>query len=247
MRRFFSDRSIESSSVVITGQEAIHMARVIRVRAGDRVVLFDGSGAQFEAEVVRVGRNQVELNIVEKRSVHRELPGALHIGVPLPKGDRQHWLVEKAVELGVTHLIVLKTARSTVEPSSSGLERLRRYVIEASKQCGRNRLMQIDWQPEWESFLRMAPSQACRWLAHADSRATAWQLLVDQPAKTASNPFTEIWAAIGPEGGWTQEEVAVAESLGWHPVWLGPRILRVETAACVVATLAALLLARTAR
>ena len=116
----------------------------MRATPGTQVTLFDGSGDEFAAAVDRVGRSEVELAILSRESINRELPFALTLGVALPKGDRQKWLVEKAVELGVARIVPLRTQRSVAQPVEQALVRLRRAVIEASKQCGRNRLLQID-------------------------------------------------------------------------------------------------------
>jgi 16S rRNA (uracil1498-N3)-methyltransferase len=188
-------------------------------------VLFDGTGWEFDAEVTACRRATVELAILERRTVDRELPQAFTLGVPLPKGDRQRWLVEKAVELGVTRLVPLRTAR-TVATGEKGGEKLDRYVIEASKQCGRNRLMEIAASQSWEDWLA-APADARRVIAHPTGR----------PLTATSEPKQPTYAAVGPEGGFTNEELAAARAAGWDLASLGPRILRIETAALALAAL----------
>ncbi|GIW93982.1 MAG: ribosomal RNA small subunit methyltransferase E [Pirellulaceae bacterium] len=242
MRRFFSQTPLGGTRAVIGGQEAAHMVRVLRLRPGDEVVLFDGSGDEWQAVVERVGRGEVELSLKSQHRVDRESRCPIQIGVALPKGDRQRWLVEKAVELGVARLVALKSSRSVVEPSPAVVERLQRYVIEASKQCGRNRLMQVDWQPDLSVFLQDAPSDAARWFAHADPPSPGIEQCVSALQQA---PPRQIWAAVGPEGGWTPEEVRLAHQAGWQPVNLGPRTLRIETAVCVLATVASLIVPTT--
>ena len=144
-KRFFSDPTIPTDavgrSVELSAAEAHHLIHVMRAKAGQTVELFDGCGSEFTAEIQRVGRSQVELLITAQRKVDREPPVALTLAVALPKGDRQRWLVEKATELGVSCLVPLVTARGVAQPVDRAIERLRQSVIEASKQCGRNRLM----------------------------------------------------------------------------------------------------------
>src|SRR5262249_27080486 len=94
--RFFVSTPIQGNRAAVTGDEARHMTAVMRVKVGDEATLFDGSGAQFTARVVAIGKHAVELAIVERREVSRELPRSLTLAVALPKGDRQKWLVEKA-------------------------------------------------------------------------------------------------------------------------------------------------------
>jgi 16S rRNA (uracil1498-N3)-methyltransferase len=196
------------------------------------VVLFDGSGREFAARVAACRRTTVELEVLDARTVDRELPFDLTVGVALPKGDRQRWIVEKAVELGVTRLVPLTTDRS----ERPGGEKLARYVVEASKQCGRNRLMQLAEPLGWTEWLALPPphpGQPCRrWVAHPGGRAIA-------VAELAA-PYDAL-LAIGPEGGFTDAEAEAAVAAGWDLVGLGPRLLRIETAA--IALVAAVTLA----
>src|SRR5262245_60455622 len=141
--RFFVDTPISGDRAMLIGDEARHLAAVMRAQVGDEVVLFDGSGAEFGARITGLKKNTVELVVLERREISRELPIPLTLAVALPKGDRQKWLVEKATELGVTRLVPLITERGVAQLVESALERLRRAVIEASKQCGRNKLMEI--------------------------------------------------------------------------------------------------------
>ena len=120
------------------------------------MILFDGSGAEFLARVERVERSVVRLTIIERREVDRELPCDVTLGVALPKGERQRWLVEKATELGVSRLVPLVTTRGVAQPTVETLRRLGRAVVEASKQCGRNRLMQIEEPLGWSDFVQGA-------------------------------------------------------------------------------------------
>lgn len=229
--RYFVDRQIKEETATLTGPEAHHLLHVMRAKPGDEVVLFDGTGDEFTAEVKALRRSEVDLVIVGQESVDRELPYSLILGVALPKGDRQRWLVEKTVELGVTRLVPLETTRSVAQPNRKAMERLRRAVVEASKQCGRNRLMEIAPAQDWTGFLNSTTDVPVRLLAHPTSES-----LPLQPAQARTGT---IALAVGPEGGFTTEEVDQAVDLGWISTSLGPRILRIETAAvslvCLVA------------
>jgi 16S rRNA (uracil1498-N3)-methyltransferase len=146
----------------------------------------------------------------------------------LPKGERTDWLVEKLTELGVTVLTPLQTRRSVVDPSIKKIERLRRIVIESSKQCGRNRLMQIEEPMPWGKFCSRVPVHWQRIVAHPTGNPWAVRL---------SGPTV---VAIGPEGGFEDSEIDQGVASGWTCFRLGPRILRVETAAVACAALLAL-------
>ncbi len=122
--RFFSSEPIVAEHVTLDGAEAHHLIHVMRAGAGDSVTLFDDSGAEFTAQIEKAGRSAVELRIIARHVVDRELPFELSVGVALPKGDRQKWLVEKLTELGVTTLIPLETQRGVAQPNAAALGRL---------------------------------------------------------------------------------------------------------------------------
>jgi 16S rRNA (uracil1498-N3)-methyltransferase len=235
--RFFSSRSIDSDRAMLDGPEAHHLLHVMRANVGDRVTLFDDSGAEFEAAIERLGRADADLRILERRESDRELPFTLTIGVAIPKGDRQKWLVEKLTELGVTTLVPLVTERSVAQPNENAIERLSRFVVEAAKQCGRNRLMKIAAPRSWNDWISQSgiPDGAGAPQPEIEQRR-----LIAHPA---GSPLSDLDCAlsvatcftIGPEGGLTDSEVALALVGGWQAVSLGPRILRVETAAVALA------------
>lgn len=224
--RFFVASPIVGDRATLSGDEARHLSAVMRAAGGDEVTLFDGSGAEFTGRIESIRKQAVELAITERREISRELAREVTLAVALPKGDRQKWLVEKATELGVTRLIPLITERGVAQPVDSALERLRRSVIEASKQCGRNVLLDIGPPAAAADFFASAPSTAQRLIADPGGAPLASTMAPeDQP----------IIAAIGPEGGFSPTELAAASTAGWQTVNLGPRILRVETAAVAIA------------
>lgn len=240
--RYFVDSPIMGSKATLTGAEAHHLLRVMRATTGTEVVLFDGTGVEFRCCVDRAGRSRADLTVLARAEVNRELPASLVLGVGLPKANRQRWLVEKAVELGVTRLVPLEMQRSVVHVDPAALGRLRRTVIEASKQCGRNCLMQIDPPCAWAQFVGTARAGATsrnvlRWVA--DPGRPPLDL---RKPPTQTTPITHVLLAIGPEGGLTDAETRIAHHAGWDLVGLGKRILRIETAALALATLAAQML-----
>ena len=104
LRRFFSDVPLGTGAVWLQGDEAQHLLKILRAQVDDEVLLFDGGGAEYLARIVTCERHRAELELLERREVDRELSFSLQLGVALPKGDRQKWLVEKCVELGVTSI-----------------------------------------------------------------------------------------------------------------------------------------------
>ena len=221
--RFFTADALGLGEYVLTGPEAHHLAAVRRFKPGDRISLFNGDGNDYPCDILNVGKRTVALSVLAPVAVDRELPFPLVVGSALPKGDRADFLIEKLTELGVTRFVPLVTARAIVQPKESVVEKFDRAVIEASKQCGRNRLMQIDPPHKWEQFVTHTDLPASRVVLHTGP---------ELPNAAASGGCA---VAVGPEGGFTPEEIALAIGSGWVAASLGPRVLRVETAALVAA------------
>jgi 16S rRNA (uracil1498-N3)-methyltransferase len=227
--RFFLDEPVTADRATLAGSEAHHLLHVLRARVGDEVVLIDGSGQEFLARIDRLGRSQIELAIISATAVDRELGFELAVGVAWPKAERQRWLIEKLVELGATRVIPLRTERSVVHPDQASHGKHFRAVMEACKQCGRNRPMEIGPLTPWPEFARMAGPAAVKWLA--DPSGT--------PLTLRRQKADGCHVAIGPEGGWTAAELEQGREAGWHIVSLGSRILRIETAAVAIVALLA--------
>lgn len=229
--RYFVHEPITGESARLEGEEAHHLSHVMRARPGTELILFDGSGAEWQARVVRLGRSEVELELLSRHEIVREPAADVTLAVALPKGDRQRWLVEKAVELGVRRLTPLITQRGVAQPVDKALSRLRRTVIEASKQCGRNRLMEISEPVKMVEYLASpAIAESHRAIADPSARLSLGEMLLNW---SAARP---IVFAVGPEGGFSDHEVSVAATNDWSIVELGPRILRIETAAIFLAS-----------
>jgi 16S rRNA (uracil1498-N3)-methyltransferase len=231
--RFYINCPLAPGPVVVEGSEAHHLATVCRVRPGDPVCLFNGDGSEYPARVIASDRRRVTVEVIGQATPVRELPAPLEVAAPLPRGDRAQLLLEKLTELGVTRFVPLQTKRSVVHPREAKRERLQRTVIEASKQCGRNVLLQIEPLATWDEFCRRGDLPGFRLLAHPGGDGAT-----QRPQDTETRRCGEV-CAVGPEGGFTDEEVGSARAAGWQVLDLGPRILRVETAAIVMAVQAA--------
>jgi 16S rRNA (uracil1498-N3)-methyltransferase len=222
--RFYVNQPLGPGPITLTGPDAHHLAVVCRLRAGDPVCLFNGDGHEYHGRVGEsVGRREVTVEVLRAESPGRELPFRLVLAAPLPKGDRAQFLLEKLTELGVTDFVPLRTARSIVQPREAKLDKLQRHVIEASKQCGRNVLLHVHPLTAWADYCRSEGLPTRKLLAHPGGGSP--------PAPLGEDTV----AAVGPEGGFTDEEVSQAREAGWQVVGLGPRILRIETAALALA------------
>ena len=224
-RRYFVTSLPEFGGLIsLPDQEAQHAARVMRVQVGDFVTLFDGAGNEAEAQIAAVGRKSVECTAGARQRVDREPGRAIQLGIALPKPDRARELIERLTEIGVQSVTPLIASRSQRPPSESMIQKLRRGVIEACKQSGRNQLMTVADPVSADTFFR-EPASGRRLIAHPVGTSTdEWPL-----------PSETVTVAVGPEGGWTEEEVALAQQHGFAAIHLGKRIYRIETAATVIA------------
>jgi 16S rRNA (uracil1498-N3)-methyltransferase len=248
--RFYVDSPLAPGPVEVEGPEAHHLAAVCRVRPGDVVCLFNGDGHEYPARVLSAQRRRVTMAVLSRASPARELPFPVEVAAPLPRGDRAQFLLEKLTELGVATFVPVQTRRSVVQPREAKLEKLQRHVIEASKQCGRNVLLQVRPLADWDTYCRSGSSAAVKVVAHPQAEDTLDAAAgvppsdgLDRRPPESGTPAAAdvpplpggVALAVGPEGGFTDEEVAAARAAGWRVVGLGPRILRVETAALVLA------------
>lgn len=230
--RFFLPEPFDTETVVLPDSEAHHLMHVLRKQVGDQVVVFNGAGTEATAEVVGLGKSIVDLRIISLRTESAVHPPRFVLGTAVPKGDRFRWLVEKATELGVERLVPLQTARSIVDPRAGKLDKLRQTVIAASKQCGRLWLMEIAEPMPWEEFVLREFANHSAYVAHPSGEP----IVLEMPELLRESELS-VAAAVGPEGGFTEEEVERAVAGGAELVNLGSSILRVETAALAVAAL----------
>lgn len=221
--RFYCPDLIPSGAAELIGDEARHLSKVLRKGPGDLVELFDGQGRAFRARVDRVGRDRVSLEVIPEPLPDRVPARPVTLAFAPPKGERLDWLVEKATEVGVARLVPILCARSVVEPGAAKLDRLRRRVIESCKQCGRNRVPELGPIIPWGEYAK---------IEHAPRRR-ACDPSGDPDPSFGDSKEGAVAVAIGPEGGFTAEELDVARGAGWGIASLGPTILRVETAALV--------------
>lgn len=228
MPRFFLPGLPAQGSVQLDGPEAHHLAHVLRLTAGQEVELFNGQGRSAAALISQVQKKAVQLELQSVRECIRSGP-QLTLAVAVPKGDRFDWLVEKSVELGVARLVPLITSRSIVDPRDSKLDRLRQTVVAACKQSRQDFLMELAAPISWREYVAQISAGEKHWIAHPGGTPIGGLL-----SKLESKPIT---IAIGPEGGFSDEEVAAVVAAGASHVALGELILRVETAALVAATL----------
>jgi len=220
---------------------AHHAVRVLRLRSGDAVVLFDGTGGEVPGVLEIDGaRARARLGAHDPREA--ELPGRIVLVQGLPSGDKMDWVVEKSVELGVHAIVPVAAQRSVLqlagERRERRLARWRGIAQAACEQCGRNRLPQVHGVAtlaQWLQDNAQAVEPLPVFLCHPEAQEPL------APALRAARPAA-LALLVGPEGGWSDEELAAAARHGARPLRYGPRILRTETAGlALIASVSAIL------
>ena len=232
LTRVYVDAELTPGSVIeLPPVAAAHLAKVLRLRSGDGLILFAGDGREFAAAVESVRGTRVTAAVGDGREVDRESPLAATLVQCIPRGDRMDLIVQKATELGVARIVPVLSARSVVRldasQAASKAAHWRAVAVSACEQCGRNRLPVIE-----------APRPLLRYLG--DSTSEGPRLLLEPESGCARRRGgarrTAVEIAIGPEGGFAAEELEAFRVCDFRPVRLGPRVLRTETAAIAAIT-----------
>ncbi len=226
-RFFVSHDAIVADRAVLSGSERHHL-RVRRIRPGGRVELYDDRGRVFEAIVSALTADRVELAITKRVERTRESPLDLTLAVALLKADKIDLVVEKATELGVTRIVLFTCERALGGSSRPRRERWQRIAASAATQCGRSGGPVIEGP---ESLDQIAARSA-------ELRLVCWEDAPPAAALPLVHRASSVLIAVGPEGGFTEEDVTRLQDSGFRIVSLGPRILRAETAAITAAAIA---------
>ena len=226
--RLFIDQSLTAGDrVVLKGNVAQHLGRVLRARAGDHIALFNGDGQEFTATVVNVSKREVSVHIGEAHFPSTESQVHTMLGLCLSKGDRFDWGIQKATELGVGTIIPLQSERVDFAIPTDRIEKRvahwQQIAVSACEQCGRVKVPSITPPQSLVSWVENVSAEQ-KWVLHCadDTGASA-------PAVTEGAP-QDAALLIGPEGGLTDQEFAAASAEGFELLQLGPRVLRTETA-----------------
>lgn len=212
------------ATITLEPEPSRHLLGALRLRPGAALTVFNGDGGEFAATLVDGGGGGAHIQLGDYGAVDRESPLAIHLGMGIARGERMDWVVQKAVELGVTSIAPLFSERSEVrlnaERAGKKHRHWRQIAISACEQCGRNRVPAIGEPLELSAWLASAPLPGLV----LDPKAEPGLRQLERP------PRAQVSLLIGPEGGLTASEIAAASTAGFVPVRLGPRILRTETA-----------------
>jgi len=234
MHRFFvAQKNILNDSIVIQGSDATHIRTVLRLHAGDEIQVFNGEGFRYLVRLEDVKNNLVKGEIVSIEKVDTKSPLKIHLGQSLIKGNKFDIVLRKSVELGVQTITPLLTDRTILKGDNyKKIPRWKKIVEESSKQCGVSSIPQIS-----ETVTKL--DVFCRSAKSSNLKLMFWEMEKEKGLKDI-NPIStplSVNILIGPEGGFTLEEVETARSYGFQTLGLGPRILRAETAPLVVLSL----------
>ncbi|MDQ2190398.1 16S rRNA (uracil(1498)-N(3))-methyltransferase [Vibrio anguillarum] len=229
--RIYHPTPLQPSSIIALNDDAAgHIGRVLRMQAGQEVLLFDGSGAEFPAEITEVSKKNVLVNVLKRVESSCESPLNLHLGQVISRGDKMEFTIQKSVELGVNTITPLISERCGVKLDAKRfekkLEQWQKIAISACEQCGRNivplirPIMQLE---EWCA----EPSDALKLNLHPRAKYSI---------NTLPQPINKVRLLIGPEGGLSESEISMSEQYHFEETLLGPRVLRTETAALTAIT-----------
>jgi 16S rRNA (uracil1498-N3)-methyltransferase len=229
LNRVYTEQPLaEGTEIALPEAAAYHVARVLRLRAGAPLVVFDGSGQDFRCEILSVEGERVRVSVGERAQGLRESPLRITLVQAISRSERMDWTLQKATELGVGSIVPVMSARSVVRLDERQAERKLRHwkviVAGACEQCGRSTLPEVRAPLELRRFLTDAPREGQRLVLSPSGPASLAGL-----ASTASR----VELLIGPEGGLDDSELEAAARAGFSPVRLGPRVLRTETAGIV--------------
>lgn len=222
---------LEGTTVTLNEQGSHHIAQVLRMKTGDQVLLFNGTGGEYFGELVALSKRSVDVQLTYFNEVDRTSPLAVHLGQVIGKGDHMDYALQKAVELGVSEITPLFSRRCEVRLAGERLDKKvlqwQQLVIGACEQSGLNIVPRVNTPQSIEQWAAQVQAEQ-KWILHTEGEA--W------------NPFTgtapaSLAFAVGPEGGFDENEVASVKDLGFDCLTLGPRTWRTETAPVVLLSL----------
>ena len=236
--RYFVDRTVsrwDADEALLAGDEAHHFRNVMRGKVGASIILFDGTETYSHGIVESLSKEGIRVRITQTFADDIESPLRLTVAAALPKGDRQRFLIEKLAELGVARFVPAHMERSVARANDAVIQRLRRYVIEAAKQCGRNVLMEITSEVPLGKLNGCFEEGTVKYLLHPVALGNVGQTTPRDILGAECQQKAVI--LVGPEGSFTDKEVDWALRAGFVPLDLGKRILRTETACIAAAAL----------
>lgn len=237
MPRFFT-QDITEMGGCITGEDAKHIAKVLRMKVGDELTVCDTKGRDYDCMIEEIGAGEVRLKVLSVAPSQSEPDVRVHLYQAMPKADKMETIIQKAVELGAASITPVMTRRCVSRPDAKSMDkklvRYNRIALEAAKQCGRGVVPPVLPLLELPQALEQMQRTGCPILFYENAIAPAKQVIAKA---MESGKELEIAVLIGAEGGFDEDEVALAMEYGCHVLSLGKRILRCETAPLAALTI----------
>ncbi len=235
MNRFYAPFQAGLEDIWIDSSESHHIIHVKRLKTGDKIVLFNGMGIECNAKIVEISGSKVKVELSQSKTISKENRVGIDIAFAIPRGKRSHFLIQKCTELGVRKLIPINYAHSVVKlkaESSEKVEKWRKIAIEAAKQCGRNTITGIGDVVGFCNIINNLDTYDLPLFACNQPDSNNLKNTLQEHLK-----INNIISFIGPEGGFTSNEIEMAKRAKCEFVNLGQRTLRVETAAIAVSAI----------
>ncbi len=228
-RIILNQEQLQSKKVTITGEQARHLSLVLRVHSGEQVIIFDGQGYKYNCRILRAHKKEVTAEVIDKSPYSAESPISVTLAQGLPKGEKMNLIIQKSTELGVHRIIPLVTGRSQIRHTEK-IERWRKIALSASQQSARDKIPEIDRPVDFREFLSALPQAGGNEEVHGIIFAEEHKETNLKQVLGSFHTIQHLTLLIGPEGGFSEEEVSAAAKKGFIEASLGPRILRTETA-----------------
>lgn len=232
MPRFYLSNSLQTGNTIVLPEAIAHHIQVLRLPLQSDIQLFNGEGGEYTATITDIAKKHVAVTIQSHQPIEREISHQLTLAQALPEGNKLDWILEKAVELGATHIQPLSAQRCVVKLNAERAAKKEQHwqaiLIAAAQQCGRNRIPQLLPLKNVDQWLK-TPSDQPRIMLTPRANHSLAQWATTHPAQNAT-------IMIGPEGGFSAEEEQLAVASGITLCSIGPRILRTETAGLAAIT-----------
>lgn len=234
-RYFIAKEQFHPASVQITGDDVHHLLKVMRAKLGDKVICSDGLSREAIVKIIEVHKEVITASIIEELAMDHEPSAEVWIAQSLPKLDKLETVIQKCTEIGASRVIPFSSERTVVQydekKQAKRHERWSKIAKEAAEQAHRNRVPMIDTPMSWKQLLKLVPDVQLALICYEKDTHNTFKTILEQ-----NSPLKKILIIVGPEGGFTTQEIEQAEAAGCHTIGLGKRILRTETAAMVALT-----------
>ncbi|MCI0454959.1 MAG: 16S rRNA (uracil(1498)-N(3))-methyltransferase [Candidatus Dadabacteria bacterium] len=218
---------IKNSKAIVSGQDYRHIVKVLRLKPGNEITLFDERGIEHVGKILELGSKEIKIAIAESKMVSKESLLNITLLQGMPKGDKMDYIIEKATELGVKKIVPVVTERSQIRDTKR-IDRWRRIALESSKQSGRTLAPLIFDATSFQNAIDSNDPYNLQ-IVFYEKSSDQIRDVIDM----ANKHFSNVRLFVGPEGGFTEREISTAKEKGFIPVGLGPRILRTDTAGIV--------------